>query len=388
MLRRAETWALCDARGVTRSTGAGSDDQARPDPDDAIGDDAIGDDAIAEGSAAAETVADETVVDVTVVDETVVDERAADETVAHGSDGTTAPDVGRTGLTETRAGRRRRLRERRRRRGLIAGVIAAVAVAAIAATAVWAVTRGTAQEPIVAPTDAATGTTATTVPTGSPPPPPPETTAPAGTPGNLALAGDIVHPDSVTVLVNKITPLSPIDYVPADLVAVAELGIPSANGHSLRSAAANSTQQLFAAASNAGYTLDMTSGYRSYTSQTSLYEGYVSSLGQEAADATSAKPGYSEHQTGLTADISSPDAPCPLEQCFADTAEGQWLAANAWRYGFILRYPNGATAITGYEFEPWHFRYVGVEVSTAMHDQGIATYEEFLGAPAAPDYLG
>lgn len=215
-------------------------------------------------------------------------------------------------------------------------------------------------------------------PTASPTP-----TADGGAP---AIAGDVRDPQSVTVMVNKLTPLEPQDYVPADLVPMSAIGVPSANGHALRQAAADAVILMFQAAAAEGYALDMTSGYRSYESQTGLYEGYVAELGQEGADATSARPGYSEHQTGLAADISAPSAGCVLEQCFAQTAEGRWLATNSWRYGFILRYPEGMTGVTGYEFEPWHFRYVGVEVATAMHDGGYATYEQFLGYPPAPGY--
>ncbi|MFC5124573.1 D-alanyl-D-alanine carboxypeptidase family protein [Pseudoclavibacter helvolus] len=168
---------------------------------------------------------------------------------------------------------------------------------------------------------------------------------------------------------------------------MSDIGVPSANGHSLRSEAATAVQTMFAAASaEAGLTLDMTSGYRDYGLQTELYNGYVADLGQEAADLTSARPGYSEHQTGLAADISSQGEGCVLEQCFSTTAGGQWLAANAHRFGFILRFPDGATATTGYEFEPWHYRYVGAETSAAMQAAGATTYEEFLGAPAAPGY--
>jgi D-alanyl-D-alanine carboxypeptidase len=87
-------------------------------------------------------------------------------------------------------------------------------------------------------------------------------------------------------------------------------------------------------------------------------------------------------------DISSVPAVCPLEACFAETDQGKWLAANAHKWGFILRYPNGMTSITGYEFEPWHYRYVGVSLATAMHDTGIQTMEEFFSLPAAPDYAG
>jgi D-alanyl-D-alanine carboxypeptidase len=99
-----------------------------------------------------------------------------------------------------------------------------------------------------------------------------------------------------------------------------------------------------------------------------------------------ARPGYSEHQTGLAVDFAARGV-STLQVSFAKTKAGIWLAANAYRYGFVLRYPSGKTAITGYSFEPWHFRYVGVEVATAMHDQNIQTLEEFYALPAAPSYL-
>jgi D-alanyl-D-alanine carboxypeptidase len=87
-------------------------------------------------------------------------------------------------------------------------------------------------------------------------------------------------------------------------------------------------------------------------------------------------------------DISAVPNQCALDQCFADTDQGRWLAANAYRWGFVLRYPNGMTNITGYEFEPWHYRYVGVALATEMHTTGIPTLEQFFGLPAAPDYAG
>ena len=77
---------------------------------------------------------------------------------------------------------------------------------------------------------------------------------------------------------------------------------------------------------------------------------------------------------------------CAIQECFGATPQGLWLAANSYRFGFILRYPAGKRAVTGYIFEPWHFRYVGVELATEMHETGIATLEEFFGLPPAPDY--
>jgi D-alanyl-D-alanine carboxypeptidase len=158
----------------------------------------------------------------------------------------------------------------------------------------------------------------------------------------------------------------------------------------MRQVASDAVVAMFAAftAESGGLEMQSQSAYRSFGSQQSVYAGWVSSLGQDAADLTSARPGYSEHQTGLAMDVSASPANCSLDQCFADTPQGQWLAANGWRFGFIVRYPNGKTDITGYEYEPWHMRYVGVELATEMHDTGIQTLEEFFGLPAAPTYAG
>lgn len=292
-------------------------------------------------------------------------------------------DEGRRDARTARTKRRASARVRRNRKIAAAGL--AVVVLLGGGFIYWAVTaasNGEANVPTIASTSTPAMPTPTATPTQTPTlePIPTETQPPAS-------ALDITDPNSITVLVNKKTPLSPADYAPADLVAMSDIGVPSANGHSLRSEAATAVQTMFAAASaEAGLTLDMTSGYRDYGLQTELYNGYVADLGQEAADLTSARPGYSEHQTGLAADISSQGEGCVLEQCFSTTAGGQWLAANAHRFGFILRFPDGGTATTGYEFEPWHYRYVGTDTSAAMQAAGVGTFEEFLGAPAAPGY--
>jgi D-alanyl-D-alanine carboxypeptidase len=130
----------------------------------------------------------------------------------------------------------------------------------------------------------------------------------------------------------------------------------------------------------------LSSGYRSYDYQVGLYNGYVKSQGQATADTQSARPGYSEHQTGLAVDIEPASKKCELDACFADTPEGKWLVANAYKYGFILRYTQDKTAVTGYAYEPWHFRYVGTPLATEMHNQNVATLEEFFNLPVAPDY--
>lgn len=114
------------------------------------------------------------------------------------------------------------------------------------------------------------------------------------------------------------------------------------------------------------------SGFRSYTVQKSLYNSYVRRDGAKAADRYSARPGYSEHQTGLAFDINYAD------YRFKNTAEAKWLAANAYKYGFILRYSEGKESITGYMYEPWHYRYVGVESAKKIFDSGL-TLEEYFG---------
>lgn len=296
-------------------------------------------------------------------------------------------DEGRRAERTGRTKRRASARVRRNRKIAAAGL--AVVVLLGGGFIYWAVTaasNGEANVPTIASTSTPTMPTPTATPTATPTQTPTAEPTPTQTQPSAATL-NITDPNSIAVLVNKQTPLSPADYAPADLVAMSDIGVPSANGHSLRSEAATAVQTMFAAASaEAGLTLDMTSGYRDYGLQTELYNGYVADLGQEAADLTSARPGYSEHQTGLAADISSQGEGCVLEQCFSTTAGGQWLAANAHRFGFILRFPDGGTATTGYEFEPWHYRYVGTDTSAAMQASGASTYEEFLGAPAAPGY--
>ncbi|MDK1327195.1 D-alanyl-D-alanine carboxypeptidase family protein [Arthrobacter sp. zg-Y1143] len=181
---------------------------------------------------------------------------------------------------------------------------------------------------------------------------------------------DIDDPAGVPVLVNKDRAL-PADYVPGPLVAV--------DGQPLREDAAVALQQLQDAAAAEGVGVMAISGYRSYAEQSVLYERYTAMYGAGEADRISARPGHSEHQTGLAADIGNPDGSCALQECFRDTAAGSWAAANAHRFGFIVRYQDGQTATTGYAYEPWHLRYVGVATATAMVESGYATYEEFAG---------
>jgi D-alanyl-D-alanine carboxypeptidase len=210
------------------------------------------------------------------------------------------------------------------------------------------------------------------------------TPTPTPTPTFDKAALSIDDPASLWVVTNKLRPLDPQDYAAPDLVTVP---VPFANPPMLRAEASEAVVTMFAAfTAETGKKMQSQSAYRSYGAQVRVYNGWVNSLGQAAADLTSARPGHSEHQTGLSIDISSVPAECVLKACFGDTAQGAWLAENAWKYGFILRYPNGMTDITGYEFEPWHYRYVGKALAAEMRSTGVVTLEEFFGLPAAPTY--
>lgn len=194
----------------------------------------------------------------------------------------------------------------------------------------------------------------------------------------------LTNPASLWVVVNKQRPLQPKDYVPADLVKPA---VATRIGDAkVRQVTAAALQTMFAAAAQNKTPLKISSAYRSYSYQVGLYDGYVKSQGQMVADSQSARPGFSEHQTGMAADLSPLDGTCSVQKCFADTPAGKWLTANAYRYGFIIRYPAGLTAITGYDYEPWHVRYIGVELATEMHRVGVLTLEQFFDLGAAADY--
>jgi D-alanyl-D-alanine carboxypeptidase len=196
---------------------------------------------------------------------------------------------------------------------------------------------------------------------------------------------DIDDPHGYTVIVNKARPFDPQDYAPDDLVSVP---VPFVNAPLLRKRASDAVVAMFADfEAETGLAMQSQSAYRSYDTQVRVYAGWVDSLGRKAADLTSARPGYSEHQTGLAIDISAKPAACSLDQCFADTPQGEWLAEHAWEYGFVLRFPKGQTDVTGYEFEPWHYRFVGRSLARSYEQSGARTLEEYFGLPAAPDYL-
>ncbi|PVE19012.1 M15 family metallopeptidase [Arthrobacter sp. Bz4] len=202
-----------------------------------------------------------------------------------------------------------------------------------------------------------------------------------------SVSGDYADPSAATVVVNKRRPLAPIDYTPADLVLPkVPLATDRVNA-TLRPDAAEAVEEMFAAAADDDVWLTLVSGYRSYPVQAATYDYWVSRNGSpEDADNYSARPGFSEHQTGLAFDIGQDDGACTLRSCFAETAAAAWAADNAHRFGLILRYPEGRQDTTGFLAESWHYRFVGVETSGAMRDNGVQTLEEHFGLPDAPDY--
>lgn len=165
---------------------------------------------------------------------------------------------------------------------------------------------------------------------------------------------------------------SGVTYIQGILIANKTYGLPEDYNPGLDSETESAFNTLSEAAANQGLDIYLSSGFRSYETQARIYGSYVDSYGKESADTFSARPGYSEHQTGLAIDVNT------IDDSFAGTPEAEWLAKHAYEYGFIIRYPKGKESITGYKYEPWHIRYLGVEKATEVYNSGL-TLEEFLG---------
>ncbi|WP_223624644.1 M15 family metallopeptidase [Microbacterium sp. EST19A] len=192
-------------------------------------------------------------------------------------------------------------------------------------------------------------------------------------------------PARLWVVVNKTLPLNPPEYEPAGLDSV-PLQMTTRSGL-VRSDVGVAVGQMAEAAAAAGVgRIGANNGYRSYGLQVTTYDAHVRAQGQGQADAGSARPGFSEHQTGLALDVVACETSCGGLDGFGGTGQSDWVAANAWEYGFIVRYEEVGTPVTGYAPEPWHLRYVGVDLAAAYHAGGYHTLEEFFGLPAAPDY--
>lgn len=171
----------------------------------------------------------------------------------------------------------------------------------------------------------------------------------------------------------EITTVNGITYVNGIMIANKTYALPSTyNPGALTAETQTAFNEMKSAAwSEKGLSLSICSGYRSYSYQSTLYNSYVNRDGKAKADTYSARPGHSEHQTGLAADINYAGS------WFDSTPEAAWLAANCWRFGFIIRYPQGKQDITGYKYESWHVRYLGKELAKMVYDSGL-TLEEYL----------
>lgn len=192
----------------------------------------------------------------------------------------------------------------------------------------------------------------------------------------LKQIGKVTEPDHLFVLVNKLNQL-PESYIPADLrepeIRFTFTG--PDEKRKLRDVAASGLESMFEAADAASIELFALSGYRSYNRQRDIYNNNVSTRGVEATDKVSARPGHSEHQSGLAMDITSASAGFDLIYAFGDTEEGIWVKENAHLYGFVVRYGKDKTPITGYDYEPWHLRYIGLDLAGYIYEHKI-TLEE------------
>jgi zinc D-Ala-D-Ala carboxypeptidase len=282
----------------------------------------------------------------------------------------------------------------RRAFGLLVAGAGLAAVAACTPGAAPAPSSASTSTGTATPTPSPSATPPGTAPSPSATPPPPATatataTATAGTAPSASAPGtqhSLTDPASPWVVVNKHRALSPASYVPADLVQPRVRLAVSGEAALLNSTTAAAAEKMFAAAAADGATLTLASGYRSFATQTSTYGSYVSSQGQAEADTVSARPGYSEHQTGWSFDIGDGGGACGFQPCFAEQPAAVWARDNAHRFGFVVRYPWMFHAITGYYYEPWHLRFIGPEAATDMKSRGIATLEEYFGLEAAPAY--
>ncbi len=173
-----------------------------------------------------------------------------------------------------------------------------------------------------------------------------------------------------------------ITYIDGVLIVNKTYSIPSTYfPGDITSETRSNMNRMFADASSIGLNIYLSSGFRSYNTQKIIYNNYVSRDGKEMADTYSARPGHSEHQTGLAFDVNQ------INDTFIGTPEANWLNENAWKYGFILRYPKGKTNETGYKYESWHFRYVGTELAKKLYNDGDwITLENYFGITSQYNY--
>jgi hypothetical protein len=173
----------------------------------------------------------------------------------------------------------------------------------------------------------------------------------------------------------RMTSLTKPMYIRDILIVNKSIPLPSNYGNGLRPELSRAFSKMRAAARADGVSLNIISGFRSYASQAAIYPAKIRQYGYDMAQLRSARPGHSEHQTGLAIDVNS------ISQAWGETRAGRWVARYGHRYGFIVRYPKGKTSVTGYAYEPWHLRYVGVSTATHLYTSGL-TLDEYLGVPS------
>ena len=169
----------------------------------------------------------------------------------------------------------------------------------------------------------------------------------------------------------------PRGYVPPDLVATSEAGIDG--GGKVRAVMIDDLRAMTEAAAAADAPIAVQSAYRSYEAQERVFDGWVERLGYNRALEVSARPGHSEHQLGLALDVRNDNGGSPFTGTFASTPAGKWMRAHAWEFGFVMSYPRGSIELTCYDFEPWHFRYVGRELAALVRASDL-TLREYLWA--------
>ena len=177
---------------------------------------------------------------------------------------------------------------------------------------------------------------------------------------------------TVNVTVKAAPKVTGATYIQGILIVNKTYALPADYNPGITAEAQTALDEMTSSAANEGISLWVASGFRSYDRQATLYNNYVARDGKDEADRYSARPGHSEHQTGLAFDLNS------VEQSFGDTREGKWLSANCWKYGFIIRYPKDKESVTGYMYEPWHVRYIGKDMAKKVFDSGLCL-EEYLG---------
>lgn len=175
-----------------------------------------------------------------------------------------------------------------------------------------------------------------------------------------------------------VTAAPQLTYIDGILIANKTYALPPDYAPGVNAEAEEAFYEMQSAAAELGLNLYISSGYRSYDYQAGLYQRYVDRSGKAEADRYSARPGHSEHQTGLAFDLNT------ISDEFKDTDEGKWVAEHCWEYGFIIRYPEDKESVTGYMYEPWHIRYLGRETAEAVYESGLCL-EEYLGITSEYD---